>query len=137
MSIPRGIRNNNPLNIRRSRDKWWGLSEQQTDSSFFQFKEMRYGLRAGMRILYTYIKKHKVDTLERIIARWAPPVENNTLKYIAAVEARSGYSRKTKVEVKNRAQIVAIIGAMVYVECGRTIDESIIQQAYDISFQFA
>ena len=25
MSIPRGIRNNNPLNIRRSKDKWKGM----------------------------------------------------------------------------------------------------------------
>ena len=32
--LPRGIRNNNPLNIRRSKDQWQGLRAQQTDASF-------------------------------------------------------------------------------------------------------
>ena len=30
--LPRGIRNNNPLNIRRSKDKWKGMSAQQQDA---------------------------------------------------------------------------------------------------------
>ena len=30
--LPRGIRNNNPLNIRRSKDQWQGLRAQQTDA---------------------------------------------------------------------------------------------------------
>ena len=36
--LPRGIRNNNPLNIRRSKDQWQGLRAQQTDASFCQFE---------------------------------------------------------------------------------------------------
>ena len=39
----RGIRNNNPLNIRRSADKWQGLKAQQEDREFFQFSEMKWG----------------------------------------------------------------------------------------------
>ena len=31
---PRGIRNNNPLNIRRSTDRWEGAREEQKDKSF-------------------------------------------------------------------------------------------------------
>ena len=31
MSLPRGIRNHNPLNIRRSKDQWKGMAEVQTD----------------------------------------------------------------------------------------------------------
>ena len=34
--IPRGIRNCNPLNIRRSRDQWKGLLKVQNDKSFYQ-----------------------------------------------------------------------------------------------------
>ena len=41
--MKRGIRNNNPLNIRHSADKWQGASETQTDKSFVQFKSMAYG----------------------------------------------------------------------------------------------
>ena len=34
----RGIRNNNPLNIRHSKDKWQGIAITQTDKSFVQFQ---------------------------------------------------------------------------------------------------
>ena len=38
--LPRGIRNCNPLNIRRSKDQWKGLLPEQNDKSFYQFKAM-------------------------------------------------------------------------------------------------
>ena len=41
--LPRGIRNNNPLNIRRTaKDQWKGLRAQQTDASFCQFDSLEY-----------------------------------------------------------------------------------------------
>ena len=47
MMLPRGIRNNNPLNIRRTaKDQWKGLRAQQTDASFCQFESLEYGWRA-------------------------------------------------------------------------------------------
>lgn len=98
--MTRGLRNNNPLNIRRNNTKWQGLSATQTDKSFFQFKTMAYGYRAAFKTLQTYIL-NKYDTdkdgtaneLEDVIMRWAPPCENNTEVYIATVEKRSGISR--------------------------------------------
>ena len=53
--MTRGLRNNNPLNIRRNNTKWQGLSVTQTDKSFFQFKTMAYGYRAAFKTLQTYI----------------------------------------------------------------------------------
>ena len=53
--MTRGLRNNNPLNIRRNNTKWQGLSATQTDKSFFQFKTMAYGYRAAFKTLQTYI----------------------------------------------------------------------------------
>mgnify|MGYP003533551919 FL=1 len=47
MKQSRGIRNNNPLNIRLSADKWQGMREEQTDKAFVQFKSMAYGYRAA------------------------------------------------------------------------------------------
>ncbi len=55
--MTRGLRNNNPLNIRRNNTKWQGLSATQTDKSFFQFKTMAYGYRAAFKTLQTYILK--------------------------------------------------------------------------------
>lgn len=46
MSVPRGLRNNNPGNIRLSKDKWQGLRERQEDKEFFQFVSIEWGYRA-------------------------------------------------------------------------------------------
>lgn len=48
---PRGIRNNNPGNIRRSSDPWQGLAKEQIDREFFKFKSSVYGIRALARLL--------------------------------------------------------------------------------------
>ena len=89
--IPRGIRNNNPLNIRRTPDKWQGLMQTQTDSEFFQFKQLEYGWRAAFCLLTrTYYTKYGLDTIRKIVSRWAPPSENNTQSYISAVSRITG-----------------------------------------------
>ena len=91
MSTPRGIRNNNPLNIRRSGDKWQGLQDLQEDREFCQFSEMKYGWRAAFRLLcHTYYGKYKLRTIRDIIFRWAPPKENNTTAYIRHVSDYTG-----------------------------------------------
>ena len=51
MVIPRGIRNCNPLNIRKGKDQWKGLLKVQNDKSFYQFKAMEWGYRAAFRLL--------------------------------------------------------------------------------------
>ena len=84
--LPRGIRNNNPLNIRRSKDLWMGLRAQQTDASFCQFESLEYGWRAAFYLLTrTYYHKYKLFTIRAIINKWAPPNENQTSKYIENV----------------------------------------------------
>lgn len=41
--MTRGLRNNNPGNLRLSKDKWQGLRAVQTDKAFFQFETMAHG----------------------------------------------------------------------------------------------
>ena len=89
--LPRGIRNNNPLNIRRSKDQWQGLSKVQNDSAFCQFESLEYGWRAAFCLLTrTYYHKYRLYTIRSIIRRWAPPCENKTEAYIAAVARLTG-----------------------------------------------
>ena len=88
---PRGIRNNNPLNIRRSGDKWQGLCSCQNDREFFQFSGMEWGWRAAFVILCkTYYGKYKLRTIRDIVSRWAPAKENNTAAYIRHVSDYTG-----------------------------------------------
>ncbi len=83
---PRGIRNCNPLNIRRSKDQWKGMAETQNDRAFVQFKTMEWGWRAAFQLLTrTYYHKYRLYTIRGIVSRWAPPTENNTRAYIDTV----------------------------------------------------
>lgn len=85
MSEPRGIRNNNPGNIRIVRGvTWQGQSATQTDGSFVQFDDPVYGIRAIARIMKSY-ERAGIDTIGAAINRWAPPNENDSDSYIDAV----------------------------------------------------
>ena len=89
--LPRGIRNNNPLNIRRSKDQWQGLRAVQTDASFCQFETLEYGWRAAFKLLTrTYYHTYRLFTIRGIISKWAPANENNTKAYIANVSRLTG-----------------------------------------------
>ena len=118
---PRGIRNHNPLNIRRSADKWQGLKTLQEDREFFQFTEMKYGWRAAFRLLcHTYYGKYKLRTIRAIINQWAPPKENDTQYYIRSVAERTGIGadRELGDPQTHPAQWMMIGIAMAIVECG-------------------
>lgn len=89
---PRGIRNNNPGNIVRTSDAWKGMSADQSgDDHFVVFDAPVWGLRAMARVLRKYIASG-ADTVQEIIARWAPSNENDTDAYVAAVSQSMGVS---------------------------------------------
>ena len=123
MNTARGIRNNNPLNIRRSGDNWQGLRTLQEDREFCQFSSMAYGWRAAFVILCkTYYGKYKLKTIRALITRWAPPKENNTEVYIRRVTDRIGIGpdRELDSPQEHPAQWMMIAMAMAIVECGTT-----------------
>ena len=60
--LPRGLRNNNPLNNLHSASHWQGARVEQTDKAFVQFTSMTMGYRAAWRILETY---YITNTLRR------------------------------------------------------------------------
>lgn len=102
--LPRGIRNNNPLNIRRSKDQWKGLAEAQTDRAFVQFKTLEYGWRAAFYLLTrTYYHKYRLYTIRTIIRRWAPSNENDTNAYIANVSKLTGIDPDEPIGIPSEA----------------------------------
>ncbi|MBY6095122.1 hypothetical protein [Ferrimonas balearica] len=87
-SLPRGIRNNNPGNIRENRlvdYDWQGEHPLNLDPEFEEFKSPFYGLRAMGRVLRNYRALHGLMTIRGIISRWAPSNENDTAAYIEHV----------------------------------------------------
>lgn len=126
---PRGIRNNNPLNIRKG-DAWLGMVDNPTDPEFVQFVEMVYGVRAAFIILHRYFTIYGLDTVEKIISRWAPSSENNTKSYIRAVCQRTGFGPNEILSFYYGPDMIDLVDTMIGVECGCHIERSIIRQAY-------
>ena len=131
LMIPRGIRNNNPLNIRRG-SNWIGLSKSQNDPSFCQFDSITYGLRAGLIIIRTYMQRYRLNTIHGIVSRWAPPKENNTDAYVKSVSSMMMMHALQTFDFGDRTRIVALVSAMCKVETGITIDQNLIESAYDL-----
>ena len=145
MKTSRGIRNNNPLNIRRSADNWQGAREEQTDQSFVQFKSMAYGYRAAWKTLQSYYNRFRMQnrtfTVRNIILRWAPPKENNTDNYIKNVLKLSGIGGKENLlppeNVEGYGRLSKMMAAMTCMECGirmNQVDEEAIFQGYKLAF---
>jgi len=132
--LPRGIRNNNPLNIRIG-NKWLGEVEDPTDKDFEQFTCMHYGLRAGFMLLKRYIKRYHLANITEIVSRWAPASENNTRAYIKFVAERSGIGALDTLSFENRVQMMALVRAMVIYECGQPVAEIDIITGYDMACQ--
>ena len=87
----RGYRNNNPGNLKISSINWQGKVpvSQNTDGTFEQFISMPYGIRAMyMDLINDTIKKGK--TITEMLYEYAPPSENDTLKYISDVDEWTG-----------------------------------------------
>ena len=121
---PRGYRNNNPGNIRINGDKFQGEVIPSRDKEFKQFESMAYGYRAIFKILRNYQRNYSLDTIRKMISRWAPESENNTLAYVMTVSSRSGISPDEPVSADNREMMIRIVAAMSYVENGVEADMS-------------
>ena len=128
--MTRGMRNCNPLNIRRvAGTRWKGQRAEQTDREFVQFSSVEYGIRAAFCLLETYRRKYKAVCVEDIINRWAPPSENDTRKYVETVCRLTGFGGKERLE---ESQLPALVYAMAFVECGAPISKETISKAYSL-----
>ena len=130
--LPRGIRNNNPLNIRIG-NVWLGEVSEPTDPDFEQFVTMAYGCRAAFVLLRRYINHYKRTTIPQVISAWAPASENDCVAYVGRVCQLSGISQDEQLNFFNKDQMTRLLAAMAQVECGQAISEEDINTGYDMA----
>lgn len=130
--VPRGIRNNNPLNIRIG-NTWWGELSNPDDNEFEQFVNMECGLRAAFVILRRYIKRYRLNSIRLIVTRWAPGCENNTAAYIETVSRLSGIDPDQTILYEDKETMCKIVQAMSKVECGQAVSIEKIQKGYSLA----
>ena len=127
MSTSRGLRNNNPGNIDRSpNNKWQGrmprekmTAAQRDEKRFEVFSTPAWGIRAMCILLITYFDRHGCNTVQKIINRWAPPVENDTGAYVAAVARAVGVQPADFINVHEYRRLLPLVVAIIVHENGR------------------
>ena len=125
-SVPRGIRNNNPLNLGYVP----GQGAIGSDGRFGIYKTMADGVAAEERQLLRY-QDQGDDTISKIINRWAPSSENDTKGYVDAVTRDTGFGANDKLNLRDPDQAQRLIWAMSKHENGRAADGRAIQSGVD------
>ena len=149
MTTPRGIRNNNPLNIRKSgANKWQGEANGHPEYKFCEFTDIVWGYRAALKIICCTYRRRGWTQLSQVISKWAPQSENNTSLYFAYVLARlirklDLYKVKDftlpEPTMENADVYICLVHAMAVVENGKEFEDLIadgeIRMAYEMLFQ--
>ena len=123
--IPRGLRNNNPGNIRISKTTYKGEIVPSQDTAFKQFESIGYGYRAMFVLLHYYYYSLHLKTVRQIISRSAPPSENHTENYIRHVADAILRGPDSEIDIRSKDEMVLMVAAMSKVENGvpANIDE--------------
>ena len=136
-NLPRGIRNNNPGNIRHGAN-WQGLNKEgrKIDPAFCVFIHPVYGIRALAKVLLNYKRIHNLNTVRQIISRYAPPNENQTKAYIQAVAKQIGVYPDTIIDIEERGVLTVFIKAIIRMENGiQPYSTETIQEGIDLCLE--
>lgn len=123
-SLPRGLRNNNPLNLTYVAGQ---PGVQGSDGRFGRYATPEEGIAASVRQLQMYGQRG-LTTPTQIIGQWAPPSENNTGAYVAAVSRAAGLDPNQPVDLSDPAVVSRLVGAMAQHENGRPLDPAVVQR---------
>ncbi len=115
--MSRGLRNNNPGNIRRSRVRYEG-EVPSADVSFKAFRSMAYGYRAIFVLLDSYRRKYGLCTIRQMLNRYAPPSENFTEGYVRYVVTQTGIAPDESLDTLSPHDMVPFVAAISKVENG-------------------
>lgn len=115
----RGIRNNNPGNMRfNPRITWRGQIGADADG-FVIFATPEDGIHALTVNLRNQQRLHALNTVADIITKYAPGNENDTAAYITDVAARMGVAPGDYINLENDATLAAMVRAVIHHENGK------------------
>lgn len=133
LSVPRGIRNKNPGNLRLTTIPWQGKvpNSQNTDGEFEQFTEMKWGVRALIKDLISDIQSG-VNTLRSLITEYAPGHENDTDAYVQYMIDQTGFTEWQTIKT-DKSYLYKLTKAIAKFETGQdVITENLFNEAYNL-----
>ncbi|QTL38778.1 structural protein [Xenorhabdus budapestensis] len=132
--MTRGIRNNNPGNIDHNpKNKWQGQlpHDEKIEKRFCRFESPEYGIRALMKLLCNY-HKNGYQSVYRMIDRWAPNVENNTLAYIKGVAGALNVDPHHVLDI-DKPMLIALAKSIIQHENGKQpYTDEIFEKAFNL-----
>lgn len=118
--LPRGLRNNNPLNIiKNERINWVGKYKNGTDRIFESFTNLKWGFRAAFVLLKKYINVNHCNTIHKIIHRWAPDGKAAETAYEQWVAKVAGLGVNETVKFDDQTTMLLICSGMCEFENGK------------------
>lgn len=123
-SLPRGLRNNNPLNLEGG--------DTATDGRFGQYPTMEAGVAANAKQLLINQDTHGLTTIAGQIGRWSPTSDptnasGSTANYIKSVSTEMGMGPNDKLDLHDPGTMGRMVTAMARVENGgKTPDQDAI-----------
>ncbi len=116
--VTKGLRNNNPGNIRYNPANNWQGQTGNDGTGFAVFDSPQNGIRALAKLLKNYQNTYGLHSLQEIISRWAPPSENDTAAYISSVSQQTGFSPMDTINLNDPATLTAVVKAIIKHENG-------------------
>lgn len=106
---PRGIRNNNPLNIKWSSLNAWNGQTGKDSGGFSVFDNPVNGIRAAARILKNY-RNRGVNTIREIITTWTSgDPDASQASYISHVASKMGLSADSDVPASRYLDLLRVM----------------------------
>ena len=128
--MSRGLRNNNPGNIRCSKVRYKGEVCPSRDPEFKEFSSMAYGYRAMFVLLDTYRSRYGLTTIRQMLNRYAPPTENFTEGYVRFVADYSGVMPDEVVDTRAEMDMIPIVEAMSKIENGVAANRADVERGW-------
>jgi len=131
--VQRGIRNNNPLNIRYDSANDWQGQIGKDDEGFAIFETANHGMRAGDIILENYDDLHGIDTISEAMERFSPASDDNDPEaYADFVANLTGMGANQRIDLSDPATRQSIVTAQAAFETPQ-VDSGL--QSYQVARQ--
>lgn len=130
--MSRGLRNNNPGNIRRSKVRYKGEVRPSRDPDFKEFSTIAYGYRAVFVLLDTYRSRYGLATIRQMLNRYAPPTENFTEGYVRFVADYAGVMPDEVIDTRNEMDMIPIVSAMSKIENGVSANLEDVERGWEL-----
>lgn len=129
-NLPRGLRNNNPLNIEAGQFTQGQPGFVGSDGRFAKFASADDGVNAAGKLLDVYNNKYGINTVNGVVGRWAPAGDgNNVSAYASTVAKNMGVDPNQPLNMADPQVKQALIQSMGQYENGRPISGVQVAQA--------